>query len=41
VGGEEQTVQGQWEYIDPDGQVRIVYNWPLVKNLNQFQYIAP
>ena len=21
VGGDEQTVQGGWEYIDPDGQV--------------------
>ncbi len=22
VGGVEQTVQGQWEYLDPDGKVR-------------------
>ena len=21
VGGVEQTVQGQWEYLDPDGKV--------------------
>jgi hypothetical protein len=22
VGGVEQAVQGQWEYLDPDGKVR-------------------